>query len=186
MSGHRRHLKEICESCGFIPAHDVQLEIHHKDRNRSNNAPENLQTLCANCHALVHAGSPRPGIRKHSASERRALADQFQEWARERDAFDAEVVRRAGEMGEPLRRLVADARCLGLTLDEICRITGISRARAREAASGAVAAKEAARHKAIGDPARMSILRQLQRTPELSVSDLIEELALAHPTCRTI
>jgi hypothetical protein len=124
MSGHRRHLKEICESYGLIPAHDVQLEIHHKVRNRSNNAPENLQTLCANCHALVHA--------------------------------------------------------------EICRITGISRARAREAASGAVAAKEAARHKAIGDPARMSILRQLQRTPELSVSDLIEELGLAHPTCRTI
>jgi len=69
-----------------------------------------------------------------------------------------------------------------MTLDEICRITGISRARAREAASGAVAAKEAARHKAIGDPARMSILRQLQRTPELSVSDLIQELGLAQPT----
>jgi len=34
---------------------EVQLELHHRDRNRRNNRPENLETLCANCHRLEHA-----------------------------------------------------------------------------------------------------------------------------------
>lgn len=30
------------------------LVVHHKDRNRENNEPENLEVLCPNCHALEH------------------------------------------------------------------------------------------------------------------------------------
>ena len=52
----RSKLKQQCERCDFIPEHMVQLEIHHKDGNHYNNAEENLQTLCANCHVLLKLG----------------------------------------------------------------------------------------------------------------------------------
>jgi hypothetical protein len=29
--------------------------VHHRDENPMNNAPANLQTLCASCHRLVHS-----------------------------------------------------------------------------------------------------------------------------------
>lgn len=51
---HRRFVKELCEKCGFIPEHICQLDVHHLDRNHNNNAPNNLKTLCANCHRLEH------------------------------------------------------------------------------------------------------------------------------------
>lgn len=44
--------KDVCENCGFVPVHPSQLDIDHIDGNRRNNSPENLKTLCANCHRL--------------------------------------------------------------------------------------------------------------------------------------
>ena len=49
---YRKYVKDRCEKCGFIPEHICQLGVDHKDGNHKNNAPENLQTLCANCHRL--------------------------------------------------------------------------------------------------------------------------------------
>ncbi|AZU99595.1 HNH endonuclease [Vibrio virus vB_VspP_SBP1] len=46
------HRKDHCERCGFVPEHPCQLDVDHKDGEHTNNAPENLQTLCANCHRL--------------------------------------------------------------------------------------------------------------------------------------
>jgi 5-methylcytosine-specific restriction endonuclease McrA len=46
------HKKDSCECCGFIPTHRVQLDVDHIDGNKLNNDPNNLQTLCANCHRL--------------------------------------------------------------------------------------------------------------------------------------
>lgn len=46
------HKKETCEHCGFVPVHQSQLDVDHKDGDRWNNDPSNLQTLCANCHRL--------------------------------------------------------------------------------------------------------------------------------------
>lgn len=42
--------KDKCELCGRT----YRLEIHHKDKNRKNNKPENLITLCNYCHARTH------------------------------------------------------------------------------------------------------------------------------------
>jgi 5-methylcytosine-specific restriction endonuclease McrA len=42
-----------CIRCGY-DKHVEALEVHHKDRDRSNNAPENLEILCANCHRVEH------------------------------------------------------------------------------------------------------------------------------------
>jgi len=50
--------KDICESCGFIAKHDCQMDIHHIDGNHKNNDPNNLKTLCANCHRLEHTKRP--------------------------------------------------------------------------------------------------------------------------------
>ena len=43
-----------CEICGL--ADSQVLVIHHKDRNRNNNARENLMIVCANCNARIHKG----------------------------------------------------------------------------------------------------------------------------------
>jgi len=40
-----------CMICGQIKG---QIDVHHKDRNRKNNKIENLQVLCAKCHAELH------------------------------------------------------------------------------------------------------------------------------------
>ena len=46
----KRHIH--CTRCGF---NDIRaLLVHHKDRNRENNALKNLVWLCHNCHYLVH------------------------------------------------------------------------------------------------------------------------------------
>ncbi|CAN5950526.1 unnamed protein product [Sphagnum jensenii] len=49
---HRKYLEDKCRRCGFVPEDVCQLTVDHIDRNHKNNVPENLQTLCANCHNL--------------------------------------------------------------------------------------------------------------------------------------
>jgi ArsR family transcriptional regulator len=48
-----------------MPAHACQLELHHLDLDRTNNTSGNLETLCANCHVLLHRGAERPTPRGH-------------------------------------------------------------------------------------------------------------------------
>lgn len=47
-----RAKKPSCEECGFVPVHPCQLDVDHVDGNKANASPENLRTLCANCHRL--------------------------------------------------------------------------------------------------------------------------------------
>jgi 5-methylcytosine-specific restriction endonuclease McrA len=44
-----------CERCGY-DTNEAAIIVHHKDRNRSNAADDNLEILCANCHAIEHHG----------------------------------------------------------------------------------------------------------------------------------
>ena len=41
-----------CEQCGFVAEHPCQLDIDHKDGDPGNGRPENIWTLCANCHRI--------------------------------------------------------------------------------------------------------------------------------------
>lgn len=42
-----------CASCGYRKYPEI-LEVNHKDCDRSNNAVDNLEILCRNCHAEFH------------------------------------------------------------------------------------------------------------------------------------
>lgn len=60
-------LGEVCEAKNLRP---FQFDLDHVDGNKENTAPENLQTLCKNCHALktMQEGDNSPG--RHSIRER--------------------------------------------------------------------------------------------------------------------
>jgi 5-methylcytosine-specific restriction endonuclease McrA len=45
-----KHRKNICELCGVQPEGKGMIDIDHIDGDRSNNKPENLQSLCKDCH----------------------------------------------------------------------------------------------------------------------------------------
>lgn len=51
-NSYRKYKKNQCESCGFNAIDSCQLDVDHIDGNKNNNDPQNLQTLCANCHRL--------------------------------------------------------------------------------------------------------------------------------------
>jgi hypothetical protein len=42
-----------CDICGWDVFNEA-LEIHHKNKNPSDNRVENLVVLCPNCHTLIH------------------------------------------------------------------------------------------------------------------------------------
>lgn len=42
-----------CERCGY-DKYPAILHVHHKDHNRSNNEPSNLEILCPRCHVVHH------------------------------------------------------------------------------------------------------------------------------------
>lgn len=49
-----------CERC----ASTIRLQIHHKNRDWSDNAISNLEILCTSCHAKEHVNDPNSGTFK--------------------------------------------------------------------------------------------------------------------------
>lgn len=49
-SRYQKYIKSSCEICGATK----DLEVHHKDKNHSNNNPNNLMTVCSSCHQQIH------------------------------------------------------------------------------------------------------------------------------------
>lgn len=58
----RKHRKSYCECCGFAPRDMGRLHTHHVNEDWRDNRPENLQTLCSNCHRFWHAIHDRRGL----------------------------------------------------------------------------------------------------------------------------
>lgn len=73
-----------CEECHVVG----KVEIHHKDRDRSNNHPDNLAVLCRPCHLLKH---PK-GSRDKGKTKYNRVAVLFS------DGEYAELVKRAGDV----------------------------------------------------------------------------------------
>jgi hypothetical protein len=57
-----------CEECGYDKVPEV-LVIHHKDRDRANNALGNLAVLCPTCHALEHLAEWKTGWKGHDSTD---------------------------------------------------------------------------------------------------------------------
>jgi hypothetical protein len=50
----RIKLSEVPLSCNECGKKNCNLDVHHIDQDRSNNAIENLQVLCVSCHRKLH------------------------------------------------------------------------------------------------------------------------------------
>lgn len=73
---YRHYKKDNCELCGFVPIHPSQLDVDHIDANHNNNNPDNLMTLCANCHRLkTHLN------KDYMAKESQSELERFDDWA---------------------------------------------------------------------------------------------------------
>lgn len=47
----------VCERCGW-DKHIAGIVVHHKDRDRENQSLDNLEVICACCHAIEHWAKP--------------------------------------------------------------------------------------------------------------------------------
>jgi predicted HNH restriction endonuclease len=68
-----------CQKCGFIAEHYCQIDTHHIDGDKSNNTPENIIFVCANCHRLITFTE-----RHHSLKYRQTLRPQGEHTPRAR------------------------------------------------------------------------------------------------------
>mgnify|MGYP006293504777 CR=1 FL=1 len=51
-----------CPDCGRGLDRVYEFDVHHRDRDPTNNDPENLVALCARCHAWRHHGETISGL----------------------------------------------------------------------------------------------------------------------------
>ena len=66
----RKYKKTYCEACGS----SKKMVTHHIDQDRTNNDPDNIQTLCKQCHDFFHQTARRNG--KHPAGKMAHLTSE--------------------------------------------------------------------------------------------------------------
>jgi hypothetical protein len=96
--------KKKCERCSS----KKQLCVHHKDRDRKNNKPDNLETICRLCHIEEHREEVAEAQRRSEVNKRRGAAIHKAAQARPQREFPliAAMARRtwAGPAGDKLRK----------------------------------------------------------------------------------
>ncbi len=65
----RENKKAFCQRCGIsnemaFKRDGQNLNLHHRDRDRTNNSPLNLETLCSACHTKEHWIKGKQGYKK--------------------------------------------------------------------------------------------------------------------------
>jgi 5-methylcytosine-specific restriction endonuclease McrA len=58
-----------CSRCGHDGS-ESRLDIHHIDRDKQNQAPENLEILCHRCHMREHAAAGETGWDRYHQKQR--------------------------------------------------------------------------------------------------------------------
>jgi len=94
MTNHRDALVELlggaCQCCGDD---DSRLHVHHIDRNRSNNSPDNLRLLCPSCHHHDHLDERYGGLDYHVEVLEEELAATLSELESIREDYSGEEKR---------------------------------------------------------------------------------------------
>ena len=75
-----KEAKRIVRSVGHcqLCSHDgseSRLDIHHKDRNKKNQKPSNIEVLCHRCHMKEHADAKETGWDRYHAKRRLVAPD---------------------------------------------------------------------------------------------------------------
>lgn len=138
-----------CQGCG-LPSRGAEgksgyLEVHHRDDDHHNNAPDNLLTVCPFCHAVKHFALahiqgrgffvPARGVGQR-ALHRLLSVLWFEPLARAADLAPCGqdlmnwIVRGQALMADPAYRDLADGAALGNRLREMAQ-SGNEKARAR-------------------------------------------------------
>lgn len=71
-SPYRAFVLDHCELCPYVsidPEWHRDIDVHHLDRDDSNNDPTNLQSLCAPCHRLLGATEDIPCLHPATTEE---------------------------------------------------------------------------------------------------------------------
>lgn len=83
--------EDPCECCKLEFDGTVRYELHHKDGDRTNNAPENYEWLCAKCHKKKHFhefGRTRKGQKGYPTHEERIISIDVAGYS---DVYDVEM-----------------------------------------------------------------------------------------------
>ncbi len=77
-----------CESCGATES----LHVHHINEDWTDHRPENLKTLCINCHLSIHRRKAPPCIVCGAKSRKHKMCQKhYQRWKKHGDPFLVKV-----------------------------------------------------------------------------------------------
>ena len=101
----------ICAECGATE----DIEVHHRDADRSNNELKNLIPLCQTCHRHVHAGSDEhTDLVLELGGHPRSLGDNTTIAVDDETADELHAMKQRGDSyDDVIRRLIAEHKTEG-------------------------------------------------------------------------